>query len=175
MSADPVLRFRDLAPRETQFQALVAAQGADLIKHGYTAAEVDAMGTGQFRASWLAAPAKASWAIAGLVGQGAVVGWIHLLIRQDNVALLESLFVLVTERHQGYARRLVRQAIVRAAAARIEILEVYALDRDLGNDALWGHLLKAAPNASGQVTVFTTPPVVLSAKGWHVPISQVWV
>jgi len=94
----------------------MSAQAVDLVRnHGFTAAEAEAMNSGQFRATWMRAPPQIHEPIAGTV-EGRTVGWIHLLVRQDRIGVLESLFIHPEERDRGYARELVRGAIARAKA-----------------------------------------------------------
>ena len=165
------MRFRTLAVGGPEFKALIAAQGADLVARGYTAEEADAMNSGRFEASWMPTEWRKRQAIAGVLN-GKFVGWIHLLIRQDGVALVESLFVYAHRRDRGYARDLVREAVNRASRAGIETLEVYALDRDEGNDELWGHLLRRLPNTAGEVRLLTSGSRDLHAKGWRMPVAD---
>lgn len=95
---------------------------------------------------------------------GNIIGWIHVLVREDATALLESLLVYPNQPCNGYARRLVREAVARILAARIKTIEVYTLNRDEGDDHPWQHLLNAPPNTTGEVTLLTTPPVHLQAR-----------
>src|SRR5579864_4091290 len=120
----------------------MAAQRVGLIARGYAYAEADAMSTARaFRASWTPRPPKIHQAIAGVLGRE-IVSWIHLMIRDDDVALIESLFVHVDRRDNDYARLLTREAIRRTRSLGVENLDVYALDCDIDNDALWEHLLR---------------------------------
>jgi len=165
------MRPHTLVVGGAEFKALIAAQTVDLLARWYAADEADGMNLGRFKASWMPAAWRKRQAIAGLIN-GKIVGWIHLLVRQDGVALLESLFVHPDKRGGGYVRQLVREAINRAFRDTVQTLEVYALDRDEGNDQLWEHILKTPPNTSGEVVLSSSPGSPLKAKGWRLPVPE---
>jgi GNAT superfamily N-acetyltransferase len=131
------------------------------------------MMAGQFEASWLPPGHIALIQALGADVGGELVGWIHVWGRDDDTAVLESLFVKRPHRHKGHARRLVEEAIDIAKRADYPMIEVHAMVREPEAIQVWErHLLCTPPNHSGHVVLLGRR---LLAQGWRLPTTSISV
>jgi GNAT superfamily N-acetyltransferase len=100
---------------------------------------------------------------------GTTVGGIQLWRRGDGAGVLEFLFVMPSHQKKGYGRQLVREAVAAARSAGIELVEVYAMDREPEARAFWEHLL-GTPNTTGVAMILGQQ---WSAKGWRLATADI--
>ncbi len=103
---------------------------------------------------------------------GELVGWIHVWGRDDDTAVLESLFIKLPHRCKGYARRLIREAIEVARRADYPMIEIHALETEPDAVSTWEHLLQIPSNQPGHVELLGRRR---PSKGWRLPTASISV
>ncbi len=166
------VRIRPIHQAEVAWKTLQDASRAWQVATGlYTQRQADAMRTpGGFTVSWMTGPCQMVDAFCAEV-TGAVVGCIQLWRRGDGVGVLEFLFVMPSHQKKGYGRRLVQEAIGAARSAGIQMMEVYAMEREPEACAFWKHLL-GTPNNTGEATLLGQR---LLATGWRLRTADIAV
>ncbi len=142
----------------------------DLVGAGiYAAAEVVAMASGQFVASWITTGAAGPLTIAAWSAE-TIEGGVDIYRLSDNETwLLESFVIAKRARHKGLGRGLYNAAVeevrslcaVRQGAVRVR---VYSMARERESGTFWKHLLERNPELSGNMVILGA---TYDAVGWE--------
>lgn len=150
--------------REGDRDVLQPEAAQELHRAGYTREQAEALQTpGKFKVSWLPPHLHPLVNLGGYVDD-TIVGCIQLFRRADGTGVLEFLFVRVDYRDGGYARKLVREALRVAQIVGIEMIEVFAMEREPKAISFWEHLFQIPPNATGVLEVLDLRD---PAQGWR--------
>jgi GNAT superfamily N-acetyltransferase len=170
----PPLLIQPIFPYSPEWVQLVTTLWAEYVTDGaYSREEVEAMmDPQQHDVSWLPKGRHVMVVELGGFVDGALVGSVDLLKRDDDTAVVEQLAVYPDHRRHGYGRRLVREAVASARRAGLPMLEVFAFQREIKAIEFWSHLLRAAPTLEGHgVLLGERRP----AKGWRVKTAEIFV
>jgi GNAT superfamily N-acetyltransferase len=142
----------------------------------YTGAENDALlDPAQRENSWLPSGTDSTIVDLGVEVDGQIVGMLFVMRRSDGVGVLEALFVDPKYRDGGYARQLVQAGIAAVCAARLEMIEIFAMDREPRAITFWRHVLEAPPNKQGVCQLLDGSGGQLAATGWRLKAADVRV
>jgi len=163
---EPVrLTIRPVHEGEVAWKELQAAAANEMVSSRlYSEQEVAAMHSGGFVASWMLGPKQLAVTL-GAVVDGAVVGCIQLWRRADGTGVLEYLFVQHSYRESGIGTQLVKDAVSFGAQQGVEMIEVFAMEREPKAVRFWERRLGPA-DQQGQVMLVGKR---FPARGWRMP------